>query len=224
MARADARSVPHAPCGCPSLLVWSGRVDTNTWFPAVAGLVGAIIGAVAAVTSQVLQARRARKDQAEREYKLAVEDVLVRSQTMDMRTREMVLLASDVGSLAGLVARVFGSVAPVDHIAMFDRLHDEATALQRAAAQLWLFGDKRVVELSNAVVLAAAEVVSAHPSSRLSRTSNYLRIALTGRFAHDLERVQDARVALAEARQDLVQYAREELGLEAIDPFATTAG
>ena len=53
----------------------------------------------------------------------------------------MVLLAANVGSFAGTMTTVVGSVAPVDFLLLFDRLNEELGALERAAARVWLFAD-----------------------------------------------------------------------------------
>lgn len=188
-------------------------VDTSSWLTAAFGLVGAVIGAVAALLGQSLQATRKARAEASRENKLAVEEVLVRSQAVDLKAHEMMLLATNLGSLTGLISRVIGAVAPIDFLEVFERMNHEANALQRAAAQVWLFADERTVVLTNAVVLAAMDVVEAHHEPTVGAIRNYTQIALTGRHARNSDRVAATRKALAEARRSLVTHTRSRLDL-----------
>ena len=87
-------------------------------------------------------------------------------------------------------------------------MSEEANTLQRAAAQLWLFADEETVALANSVVLAATDVVSAHQDITVSRMHNYLRVALLGRYARDVEQVSVARSQLAAARRALIVHSR----------------
>jgi hypothetical protein len=59
--------------------------------------------------------------------------------------------------------------APLDIAQVFDRLNGEGKALQLAAARVWLMGEPQTVALTNAVVLAAAEVVTAHYEPAVGR-------------------------------------------------------
>jgi pyridoxine 5'-phosphate synthase PdxJ len=84
------------------------------------------------------------------------------------------------------MTRVVGSVAPVDFLLLFDRLNEEVGALERAAARVWLFADARTVALTNAVVLAAADMITVHHAPVSGRVSNMARVALIGRHAVDV--------------------------------------
>lgn len=195
-------------------------MEEATWVSGAIGLGGAVIGATAALWGQFVEAKRRIRDDAARERKLAIEEVLVRSQAIDRRGHELVLLATNLGSFTGTITRMVGSVAPIDFVVLFDRMNDEVTALERAASRVWLFADPRTVALSNAVALAAAEVMSAHHEPSSGRVWNSVRIALTGRHAVDLERIASSRSRLAEAREALITHTRSALGLEAADPLA----
>lgn len=195
-------------------------MQLDPWVTAVGGLVGALIGASAALGAQYFQSRQARKQDAERERKHAIEEVIVRALAIDMRVHEMTVLAANAGSLDGLLARLLGTVVPLDYAAMFDTLHVEADGLNRAAAQVWLFGDEDTVKLTNAVTLAATDVIDAHTQPKTNWILNLFRVALLGRPARDVERIESSRKGLAQARRTLVDHTRRKLNLEDVDLFA----
>jgi hypothetical protein len=115
-------------------------------------------------------------------------------------------------SLAGLLGRLLGNFAPVDWLAVFDRLTSEADGLQRAATRVSLTADLETVRLTDAVARAAAEVVEAHAAHTGNRFIHYLRIALLGRYSRDAARLSASRGALEAAQRALVQHTRGELG------------
>jgi len=87
-----------------------------------------------------------------------------------------------------------------------------------------LFADERTVALTNAVVLAAMDVVDAHHTPATNRTFTWARVALGGRYASDIDLTATLRHTLSLARRELVLHARDEMGLPVIDPFAKSAG
>ena len=184
------------------------------------GLIGTVIGAGAVLLGQALEARRQAKAEAQREHKLAVEEVLVRSQAVDLLAHEMVLLAANLGSISGFFSRAIGAVSPVDFLAVFERMNNEATAMQRAASQVWLFADERPVSLSNAVVIAAAEVMNAHQAHSTGSIRRYTTVLVVGRHPSDAARLGDARAALSEARRALILHTRTCLDLPEADPYS----
>lgn len=208
--------------GCPNDVgrgLYVDGVDEAAWISGAVGLVGAVIGAVAALWGQAVEARRRVRDEASRERKLAIEEVLVRSQAIDRRGHELVLIATNLGSLTGTITRIVGSVAPVDFILLFDRLNEEVTALERAAARVWLFADPRTVALTNAVTIAAADMITVHHAPVSGRAWNMARIALIGRHAVDVEGIAASRERLANSREALINHTRGILDLPATDPF-----
>ncbi|GAA2146502.1 hypothetical protein GCM10009844_22640 [Nocardioides koreensis] len=195
-------------------------MQMDLWLSAGSSLLGAVIGAGAALGAQSMQWTTARKADAERERKSAIEDVLVRAQAVDVITDNLMTLAANAGSFNGLIGRVLGTVAPIDYMAMYAKLGDDLNALHRAAAQVSLFGDARTVQLTNAVVLAAADVVSAQCTHKGGKLRNYLRIAFIGRHSKDHTKIGAARQQLAAARGALVDHTRRALSLDHVDPFA----
>lgn len=192
-------------------------MPSDQWATALSSLVGAIIGAGAALTAQHMQWRHTRKAESEQEWKLAIVEVLVRAQAVDLRAHDMTLLALHASSLSGLVPRVLGSVSPVDYTVMSERLIADANALNQAAAQVWLFGDDKTVKLTNAVVIAAADVVAAHTTAKGKRPHI---LAFFGRRSHDEEQIAGARECLAEARRALADHTRQAFRLEHVDLFS----
>lgn len=195
-------------------------MDIATWVIAGAGLFGALIGAFAAVGGQSLEARRRAKAERAGELKSAIEEMLVASASVDLRGHEMMLLATNVGSINGIISRAVGNLVPLDFMAIFDRMNEDAKALERATARIWLLeegGD--LVARCNAVRLAAAEVVEAHQAPTTGKAINMARIALVGRHSKDVDRVRDARHKLALARRALGDAARKKLDLDPVDLF-----
>ena len=194
------------------------------WVPAGIGFVGAVIGAGAALLGQWLNHRLQMRSAAAFEHRSAVEEVLVCSQAVDLRAHELVLLAANLGSLSGLVARAVGSLAPVDLLAVFGRVDAAADELQRAAARVWLFADPRTVALTNTVVLAAMDVVDAHHQPARGRAWSLAKVAVSGQLGVDATRVTAAREELASARRALIGHARQTLRLTEVDPFEGVVG
>lgn len=190
-------------------------VDTNDRLPAASGLIGALIGGAAAFGGQWMQLRGHERVSRDEERKLAIEEVIVRAHAIDLRVSDSITLAANVGSLAGLLGRLLGNFAPVDWLAVFDRLTSEAAGLQRAATRVSLTADPETVRLTDAVARAAAEVVEAHAAHTGNGFTHYLRIALRGRYSRDAARLSASRGALEAAQRALVQHTRGELGRSA---------
>lgn len=186
-------------------------------------LLASIIGAGAALAAQHTQLKGARAADSERERKHAIEEIIVRAQAIDLRVHEMMVLTANGGSLNGLLGRILGAVVPLDYSAMFNTLNVEVDALNRAAAQVWLFGEDDTVALANAVSLAATDVIDAHTRASENRIASLLRVAIFGRLDQDAQKIQTARRALSRARRDLVEHTRLKLGLEDVDLFALPA-
>ena len=78
---------------------------------------------------------------------------------------------------------------------------------------------RRTVALTNAVVLAAADMITVHHAPVSRRVWNMARVALIGRHAVDVEGIASSRETLATAREALITHTREALKLPAADPF-----
>ena len=117
-----------------------------------------------------------------------------------------------------------GNLTPIDLQGLFDRMDEEANGLQRAASRVWLFADEKTVALTNAVVLAAMDVVEAHHTPQSGRAFTLARVALIGKFANDADQTATLRNTLSLARRDLVQHARHQMDLPDVDPFSTPLG
>lgn len=107
--------------------------------------------------------------------------------------------------------RIVGAVAPVDFMALFDRLNSTADALLGAAVEVKMLADPKTIELCDEVIACAMEIVTAHHEPTAPRAVNMARIALTGRHAQDGARIADARAALQERRAALTQHVRSTM-------------
>jgi hypothetical protein len=56
--------------------LYVGSVDEAAWVSSAVGLIGAVVGAAAALWGQAAEARRRARDETARERKLAIEEVL----------------------------------------------------------------------------------------------------------------------------------------------------
>lgn len=195
-------------------------MDGATWFPAVLGLIGVLVGAVAAVGTQLKLASAQQKADKERVLRVGVHDVLTHALGISMRANDAMVLAADTGSFHGFVSRALGVVTPLDLPRAFDRMHEEANALHRAVSTLWLVADQRTIELANKVALAATDVVTAHHQPGSSPVRYRLRIALSGHHTRATKQIEETDRALGTARLALTQHARRELGMTDADPWA----
>lgn len=183
----------------------------SDWFLAGSSLLGALIGASAALLGAFQQRRSDARTQVRADAQRAVQQVLRLSQVMDLRAHEIVLVSTNVGSLGGVAMRVIGAVAPVDFMALFDRLDSTADALLGAAVEVKMLADSRTIELCDEVIACAMKIVTAHHEPSTPRAVNMARIALTGRHAKDVVRIADARAALQERHAALTQHVRSTM-------------
>lgn len=192
-------------------------MNSTTWLPAAAGLAGALVGAIAVIKAQLIQSAQQADADEKRDYRLAVCEVLVRAQGVNLRANDAIHLAAHAGSFQGAATRTLGVFTPVDLQGIFDRMNVEADALQRAASTIWICGDQRAVELTNAVVIAAMDLVTAHHEPGAGPVRYYARIAFAGRHTRATDTLQAATSSLAVARRELTAYARDRLGCGAVD-------
>lgn len=181
-------------------------------------LVGASIGAGAALGSQVLQWKRERKDQRQRTRQQAVEEVLVQVESIDLALHRIATFAKEFTSLAGQLNRLLRISKAFDLNELYSELNRHVDSLNRAAAQIWMTADQETVLRTNAVVVASMELVTAHSAVRPVTWKNPERL-LDGLELADETVVAAARKRLAEVRRDLVEHTRREFGLARVDLF-----
>src|SRR5690349_5021293 len=114
--------------------------------------------------------------------KRSVEEVLVRSLSVSMRSAELTTIGAHIGSVSGHAGRLLHIETAVDFTTLFSSLQSEVDALNRAATQAWMNEDPATVQLVNDVMVAAGDLVTVHTRG-LSRGLNWraLRRLLTGR-------------------------------------------
>lgn len=197
-------------------------MDYSPLVAAGGSLVGAALGASAVLGSQMLQWRRERKAGIERSRQQAVEELLVQAESIDLASHFMVTIAQEFTSLSGQLNRLLRISTAFDLANLIANLSRHADALNRAAAQIWMTADQETVRRTNAVVLAAMDLVSAQ-SAVQPATWRHARRLLQGMELADESVVAAARQKLANARRDLVEHTRRQFGLPHVDLFALPA-
>lgn len=198
-------------------------MDVSPLITAASSLLGALIGAGAALGSQRLQWGRERKANAERGRQQAIEEIASQTLTLDFASHRMVLAAKDFSSLTGQLNRVVRVSTAFDLHDLFRELETRGEALNRAAAQIWMTADQETVRLTNAVVATAADLVAAH-SAVQPATWRKPRRVLDGFDLADQDKVAEARTKLADARRALLDHTRKELRRPPVDLFALPDG
>lgn len=193
-----------------------GFVDYSPFVTAASSLVGAIVGASAVLGSQALQWRRERKADRDRMLQRAIEDVLVQVESIDLSLHLAVSLAKEFTSLSGQLNRLVRVSTAFDWRDLYSDLGTHLEELNRAAAQIWMSADQETVRRTNAVVLAAADIVTAHSAVRPA-TWRRLRRLLDGIELADPAAVERARARLCTARRSLVDHARREFDRPVLD-------
>jgi hypothetical protein len=189
---------------------------------ALGPLVGALIGAAAALLGQRQQWKLDRKADGETESKVAVQELAVRAQSLDMASHQAAAIGVTFASLGGQLNRLIGIVTPLDPPAIFDDMNVHFEGLNRAAAQLRMSGDQETVRLTNAVMAAAASVIEAHHAALPSRwllLREFIGL-FTGTKLRNQAAIDDARTRLADAVRDLVAHTRRTLSLSPVDLYA----
>lgn len=191
---------------------------------ATTALSSAVVGAGAVLLAQRNQWKRDTDAATADQLKRAVEEVLVKAQSVAMRSNEFTLLGANISSPGGQFARIVGTVTPLDVATLFDAMNADVEAMQRAGARIWMECDQETVALTNAVVVAAAEVIEAHQTPLPGgKVVNFCRGLVKGKQSGDPSQVKDAREALGRTRKALVEHTRRTLRLEHVDLFALPA-
>lgn len=196
-----------------------GTMDYSPLITAGSSLLGAVIGAGAAIGSQRLQWWRERRANAERTRQQAIEEIAAVVLSLDLASHRMVLAARDFSSLSGQLNRLLRVSRAFDLNELFGEVAAHGDALNRAAAQIWMTADQETIRLTNAVVATATDLVAAH-SAVQTATWKQARRVLEGFDLADQENVAAVRKTLANARRALVDHTRKELGLPPVDLFA----
>lgn len=165
---------------------------------------------------------RSAKSVGTRVSKLTVQELVARVSSLDVASRQGILLAASFTFLGGQLNRLIRIVTPYDPHSMFAEMNIHFEGLNRAAAELRMTHDQQTIELTNAVAMAAAQVIDAHHARPASRRSllQFLKQLITGRTMGNDQAVKQARLKLSEATRDLVHYAREQLGHPQVDIWA----
>ena len=127
-----------------------------------------------------------------------------------MASHQAVSLAGAFTSVGGQLNRLIRIVTPFDQQALFEGMNVHFEGLNRAAARLRMTQDQETVCLTNAVMLAAAEVIEAHHASpsRRRRLLRMLHELFAGKQLGDPAAISRSRATLAESVRALVAHMR----------------
>lgn len=184
------------------------RMTSEVWGP----LVGAVIGALAAIGAMVVQAWLQAREAARRDESIAIEEVLVRSSAVVLRSHELAVVVPAVASLDGLFARLIGVMVPLDYGRLLGPLHAETIELERAVARVRLASDPATIALAEKVVDAAMTVLKELGAPDAGRLHRRVLVLFHGRRPFDAGEVRLATNALAERRQELIELVRQTRG------------
>ncbi|NEN77656.1 hypothetical protein [Nocardioides zeae] len=173
-----------------------------------ASLTGAAIGAFAAIGAMVVQSVLQRRDADRRDEQRAIEEVLVRSSAVVLRSHEVAVISPAIASIDGLFARLIGVMAPVDYRHLLEPVHAETIELERAVARVRLSSDHATVARAEAVVEAGMEVLKAFGAPNSSRLRRVLHLLFRGQRPVNQADVASATEALARRRGEFVKHVR----------------
>ena len=148
---------------------------------ALIGLTGALIGAAASWIPQRSMLRYTRQAEADHELKDGIAGVLVAAQTIDVQSHLVATVVSGIGILPGVILRALRILAPRDLVACFRVLSEQHEVITRAGVRVMLSADAQTIEMTQAVMDAAALVVSAHTGAEPERLRQRALTHLTGR-------------------------------------------
>ena len=153
----------------------------------------------------------------------AVLELLSRSMAVAMRARTMgeaMKARSGLGEGVDVAMRIR---KPLDHMEFHDWLAKDTMPLSAALDQIWTRWDQKGVRLANDVVGKCMDLVGASTATQPVR-SGWERVrkwAIGERWTPEMLAAHErAMKDLAHARKRLADYARMELGLEAVDLFS----
>lgn len=195
-------------------------VDPNQLLVAATGLAASLIGALIAFWAQAWNWRRTRKAQAVDDEASAIQQLLVKALSLDLRAHQLALAARTRGSLDGTVLAFVGGEGIINTHATIEAMNADAEELHVAVTHLWLTSDAATVDLAREVSEAAAGVISAHTGrSRISLLTRLTQVVAGPRLG-DPVLIESARTVLAEKRERLVQHTRNRLDLQELSSLA----
>jgi hypothetical protein len=189
-------------------------VDPNQVLVAATGLTASLVGALIAFWAQAWNWRRTRKAQAVDDEAAAIQQLLVKALSLDLRAHQLALAAKTRGSLDGTVLAFVGGEGIINTHATIEAMNRDAEELHVAATHLWLTSDASTVNLAREVFEAAAEVIAAHTGRRKVPLWARLCQLVVGPRLGDPERIESARLVLAEKREQLVEHTRRRFDLQ----------
>ena len=199
-------------------------MSLSEFLPALTALLGVVLGGVMSHwnTSADRKARLVSERQAStRSAEVgAIIEVMVATRLVAQRANGFRMTLKLLHSRAARRERRSGVLTPLDVEASYDRMVDADQRLSRANAELLLYADAEAVQLGNAVVRAATEVLEAHvdePMQGLRSLGRSLRLQYTAALPGKEERIKESLNSLGSAHKALAEYARGKYELEPVD-------
>lgn len=153
----------------------------------------------------------------------AVVDMLTRSLGVSLRAAAMRTTIRFRSGLSEGVDVTFGLRKPADALELYDWQAQDLTPLNAALSEIWTRWDQEGVRLANDLVqkcmdLSDASIALAPAGTIRQRVRKHV---VGERWTPEMEEAYDRAVkAMAHARKRLADYARDKLGLPAVDLFA----
>jgi len=180
---------------------------------ALAGLGGALIGALAAAGGTWWQGHAAGKAAESGARERAYVDLLVWSQTFAFRVPTLITTVENRSGVAEAIAVTLRQRAPMDPMTLQDWMDVDLRPLMDAWPRAWACASPRGVELSNAVLDACVQLAAVLSAGPKLTGSAKLRVALLGAKVDEQRALYNERMpVLAAARKDLTELIRAETG------------
>jgi hypothetical protein len=189
---------------------------TDGWLALTAALASAALTGFASLGVVWIQEWRRNKAAEHASLVQAVEVLLTKSHSITARAQQLSIFAQTYSKVGTHVGLLMGAQKPLDFPQLFEPLLADQEMLIRAASRVWMEKDQRTIALTNNVVLAAADVVTAVRPQPPGWPTKLVK----GWGPADIDTVDQAIRGLAQARRALVEEARKALGQPGVDVFA----
>ena len=195
-------------------------------FTAIASLVGALIGAAAALIGAWLQTERQAKAAEAAAHQRAYGDLLVASVGLAWRVNSLLhTLQSRSGPGEGLSV-VLGIRPPADAQQLHDWIAADYRPLLDAWSRTWVAGTPEMVDKANALLDACANITAIFDTAAPATLAGRVRRNLTGITTQETDQLEalwhERMKALAVARKELAELVRRETGRAPANLFSSS--
>lgn len=153
----------------------------------------------------------------------AVTEMLARSMEVSLRAEAMGQeMKIRSGILEGVDIVILRLRKPFSALEMHDWMAQDMAPLNAAWSVIWARGDQELIRRANALLSACSDLISVSTARTPAptRTARIRRHMAGERWTPPMqEGLQEARVAMADAREQLAQHARQVLGKQTAQLF-----